>query len=321
MSQPTVFISYSRKDEKEKEELLSHLGVLRNAGLIDLWSDDRIRPGSDWEQEIHQAISQASVAVLLISANFLNSEFILSQHIPLLLRRREREGLIVFPIIAKACAWKTMGWLAKMRVRPSHEEPIWREGGIHADEELAVIAGEIANIITAKAKEGTETGGKVVKQSVSSPAPVADRSGQYHSCFISYSHRDEDFARQLHDDLEQAGVECWFAPDDMKIGDKIRQAIENSIHAHSKLLLILSKHSIESDWVAGEAETVFEIEREHKDMVILFPIRLDEAVMDTKEAWAAHIRRTRHMGDFRQWQDGQAYQQAFQRVLRDLKKS
>jgi hypothetical protein len=151
-------------------------------------------------------------------------------------------------------------------------------------------------------------------------SPEKHQSSQYHSCFISYSHKDEMFARQLHDDLESAGVECWFAPDDMAIGAKIRQAIEDSIHAHSKLLLILSKNSIESDWVSGEVETVFEIEGNHKGVFLLFPIRLDEVVMNTSEAWAAHIRRTRHIGDFRQWQDRQTYQKAFQRVLRDLKK-
>ena len=52
---------------------------------------------------------------------------------------------------------------------------------------------------------------------------------------------------------------------------------------------------------------------------MLFPIRLDDAVIETDEAWAAHIRRTRHIGDFSQWQDPDAYQRALKRLLRDLK--
>ena len=52
---------------------------------------------------------------------------------------------------------------------------------------------------------------------------------------------------------------------------------------------------------------------------MLFPIRLDDAVMETGQAWAADIRHTRHIGDFTRWKDHDAYQQAFQRLLRDLK--
>jgi hypothetical protein len=52
---------------------------------------------------------------------------------------------------------------------------------------------------------------------------------------------------------------------------------------------------------------------------VLYPVRLDDAMMQTDQAWAAGIRRTRHIGDFTRWKDHDAYQQAFQRLLRDLK--
>jgi hypothetical protein len=143
-------------------------------------------------------------------------------------------------------------------------------------------------------------------------------SATYHPCFISYSHRDEAFAERLHADLENHGVECWFAPHDMRIGAKIRPTIDRSIQEHDKLLLILSEHSIASDWVEAEVETA--LEKEGKlQQPMLFPIRLDGIVMETDQAWAAHIRRTRHIGDFSQWQNPNAYQQALQRLLRDLK--
>jgi hypothetical protein len=49
---------------------------------------------------------------------------------------------------------------------------------------------------------------------------------EYYSCFISYSSKDQDFAERLHADLQNKGVRCWFAPEDMKIGDKIRDRID-----------------------------------------------------------------------------------------------
>lgn len=140
----------------------------------------------------------------------------------------------------------------------------------------------------------------------------------YHSCFLSYASMDEMLARRLHADLQAEGVRCWFAPEDMKIGDRIGQRIDEAIHLQDKLLLLLSVHSLASSWVRDEVEAAFEKER-RQQRDVLFPIRLDGAIMQTTEAWASTLRRGRHIGDFNQWTDPQAYQTAFTRLLRDLK--
>ena len=147
MTQMVIFISYSHKDEKEKERLLSHLEVLQHQKLIHLWSDSQIEAGADWQQKIGEAITQADVAILLISANFLTSDFILGEEVPRLLRRREREGLIVFPVIAKACAWEAVDWLNKMKVRPKNGKPIWGAVARRVDEDLAALVKEIATVV------------------------------------------------------------------------------------------------------------------------------------------------------------------------------
>ncbi len=147
---------------------------------------------------------------------------------------------------------------------------------------------------------------------------LTEQAIQFYSCFISYSHKDEAFVRRLHADLQQEGVRCWFAPEDMRIGSKIRPTIDQAIRLRDKLLLILSKQSINSGWVETEVETAFAEER-IREQTVLFPIRLDEAVMRTYQPWAANIRDTRHIGDFSRWKDHDAYQQAFERLLRDLR--
>ena len=139
----------------------------------------------------------------------------------------------------------------------------------------------------------------------------------YYSCFISYSSKDQAFAERLHADLQSKGVRCWFAPHDMRIGDEIRPRIDESIRIHDKLLLVLSESSLASTWVKKEVETAFEKEAQQNKLV-LFPIRLDDTVMHTPQAWAADIRRMRHIGDFRQWKGHDEYQKAFARLLRDL---
>jgi hypothetical protein len=140
----------------------------------------------------------------------------------------------------------------------------------------------------------------------------------FYSCFISYSNKDHGFAKQLHADLQSAGVRCWFAPEDLKIGERLRPSFDEAIQLHDKLLVILSENSVRSQWVEKEVETAFEKER-NQNRVVLFPIRLDDAIMQTKQAWAADIRRTRHIGDFRNWKDDASYRNAFDRLLRDLK--
>jgi uncharacterized protein YjbI with pentapeptide repeats len=141
---------------------------------------------------------------------------------------------------------------------------------------------------------------------------------EFYSCFISYSSTDQEFADRLHADLQNKGVRCWFAPEDLKIGDRFRDRIDESIRLHDKLLLILSKNSVSSQWVGDEVEAA--LEREQKENgTVLFPIRIDDAVMDSDKAWAATIRRTRHVGDFTRWKEHDSYQRAFERLLRDLK--
>ncbi len=147
MPQPTVFISYSHKDETEKEALLTHLGGLQRTGLITRWSDDQIGAGAAWKQDIKEAIDQASVAILLVTASFLDSKFITTQEVPALLARQKAGGLVIVPVIARACAWQRVEWLQQMNVRPKNGAPVWREGGRYADEELARIAEDVAAVV------------------------------------------------------------------------------------------------------------------------------------------------------------------------------
>lgn len=99
---------------------------------------------------------------------------------------------------------------------------------------------------------------------------------------------------------------------------QIRPRIDETIRKYDKLLLVLSEHSVASKWVEFEVEAAMDKEQEEKPSV-LFPVRLDNTVMNSTTAWAAHIKRTRHIGDFTNWKSHDNYQQAFNRLLRDLK--
>lgn len=141
---PKVFLSYSHKDERLKERLATHLGVLRDR--LAVWDDRQLRAGEDWYAGIAKAIESANVAVLLISADFLNSDFILKEEVPRLLRRREEEGMTIVPVLLKACAWDEIQWLAAMQIRPTDAKPVTALQGNRREEALTVMAKEIVEL-------------------------------------------------------------------------------------------------------------------------------------------------------------------------------
>jgi hypothetical protein len=143
---------------------------------------------------------------------------------------------------------------------------------------------------------------------------------EFYSCFISYSSNSEEFAKRLYNDLRDAGVRCWFAPEDLKIGDKFRVRIDESIRLYDKLLLVLSESSVESQWVEEEVEAALGSEVDRKE-IVLFPVRLDGAVLKSGKGWAVALRRSRHIGDFSDWKNHDSYKKAFGRLMRDLKAS
>lgn len=147
---------------------------------------------------------------------------------------------------------------------------------------------------------------------------VGEEPVSFHSCFVSHSSKDQESIEKIVNDLYTEGITCWYAPRDLRIGDRFRQQIHDSIRGHDKLLLALSESSICSTWVAEEVEEALELERTHGSE-ILFPIRLDDSIFRSNEAWAKLLRQQRHIGDFSDWRNPSSYQDSFLRLLRDLK--
>src|SRR5260370_28821319 len=81
---------------------------------------------------------------------------------------------------------------------------------------------------------------------------------EYYSCFISYSTKDQRFADLLHSQLRQKNMRGWLATEDLKIGDRFREKIDEAIRLYDKLLLVLSKNSVKSQWGQSEVEAAFE---------------------------------------------------------------
>ena len=95
----------------------------------------------------------------------------------------------------------------------------------------------------------------------------------FHSCFISYSSKDDDFAKTLYKDLQNSGIRCWLASQNLKAGKKTYEQITEAIHIHERVLLILSSDSMQSTWVATEIKKA-RIREHMENRPVLFPISL-----------------------------------------------
>lgn len=119
-----VFVSYCRRDKRWLDRLKIYLKPLEREGLIDVWDDNRIVAGDDWKSEIERALAQAAVAILLISADFLASDFIVDKELPRLLDAAEQRGLVVLPLIISPSAFSDTPVLAKYQAANSPKTPL-----------------------------------------------------------------------------------------------------------------------------------------------------------------------------------------------------
>jgi hypothetical protein len=121
-----VFISYSRRDEVWLERLRVHLRPLERAHAhrVEYWCDKNINAGKRWREEIEQALISTKVAVLLMSADFIASDFIASVELPSLLDAAEKEGAVILPLIVNHSSFKDIPSLSQFQAVNDPSKPL-----------------------------------------------------------------------------------------------------------------------------------------------------------------------------------------------------
>lgn len=119
-----VFVSYSHADAGYLARLKVHLRPFERLELVDVWSDSRIQAGQDWHAEIEEAIACAGVAILLVSADFLASDFVADNELPRLLAMSQHEGMRIIPVILKPCAYLDIPELEKFQAINDPKHPL-----------------------------------------------------------------------------------------------------------------------------------------------------------------------------------------------------
>ncbi len=111
---PHVFISYAREDKQWLVDILNGINPLIRQNKIYVWTDENIKPGDKWEKEIQVAISDAKVALLLVSRDYLASEFINETELPYILKADSQERLKILWVLVGDCMWK------ETKLKPIH---------------------------------------------------------------------------------------------------------------------------------------------------------------------------------------------------------
>jgi hypothetical protein len=145
-----VFISYSHKDSRFRDELLNMLASLENQKVIKVWQDRQIEAGINWYRAIQSAMKTCNMAILLVSQSFLNSEFIQREEVSLLLKQRMRQGMRVVPIIVRPCLWQDDPVLSKIQALPREGKPVISFSNAHGRRDQVWV--EIAQSIGRRAR-------------------------------------------------------------------------------------------------------------------------------------------------------------------------
>lgn len=139
----TVFISYCHADKELKEELLKHLEPLKRLNLIKTWSDRELIAGDEWGREISDKLESANIVILLISIDFINSEYCYDIELERALELHSKGSAVVAPVILRTCMWQHAPF-AKLQVLPRDAKAVftWPD----RDEALTDVANGIRKI-------------------------------------------------------------------------------------------------------------------------------------------------------------------------------
>jgi hypothetical protein len=174
----SVVISYSHKDESYKDELVTHLAGLRRTGVITDWHDRRLTAGSEIDPSLQERFETDAVILLLVSADYINSEYCWQKEMVIAMRRHDAGQARVIPIIVRPCDWK-IDPISKLLAAPKDGKPVssWPDRDSAWLDVVQSIRSAIVEIARAAArKAAAESNLAPMAVAAAAVTPVADRA-------------------------------------------------------------------------------------------------------------------------------------------------
>src|SRR5438105_3937697 len=141
-----IFCCYARKDQSLLQSLKTHLMPLQWQGLITIWSDTDINAGMEWEEEIKKHLDTAQIILLLISPDFMASEYCYSKEMQRAMQRHELGEAYVIPILLRPTYWKGAPF-EKLQLLPTNAKPVIDQSWHTQDNELYDVAEHISTVV------------------------------------------------------------------------------------------------------------------------------------------------------------------------------
>jgi len=144
-----LFYSYAHRDEEFRNELEKHLSILKRNGIITEWYDRQIKAGMEWESEINQNIEDADVILLLVSSDFLSSDYCYNIEMQKALKQFDSGKSRIIPIILRPCRWE-LSPFSKLQALPKDAIPVvlWQnqdEAWLNVVKSIQIMCEDIKN--------------------------------------------------------------------------------------------------------------------------------------------------------------------------------
>jgi hypothetical protein len=279
-----VFCSYSYRDESLVDELFLHLSVLRRQGVIEGWHDRKIVAGEDWEGAIDSALNDAQLILLLISPDYLASDYIYDVEMKRAVERQAAGEAVVIPIILRDCYWRDAPF-GKLQVLPRDARPVstWAnrdEAFIDIAQGIRRVAEAFIDIAQGIRRVAGPSGMLVENLSKLSqtkmPLPPLEAPTTPITIFYAYEHRDEMYRDELEKHLailKRIGVVKEWYDRRIDFGDEWRSEIASQINQAQIILLLVSTDFLVSDY-CYDVEMSRALERHESAEAVVIPLIL-----------------------------------------------
>jgi hypothetical protein len=148
-----IFCCYARKDQALLSELKAHLMPLQRRGLIKIWADTDIGAGIEWEKEIEKHLDTAQIILLLVSADFMNSEYCYSTEMKRAIERHNQKEACVIPIILRPVHWQDI--LGNIQALPTDAKPVMSSSWHNTDDAFFNVAEGIRKVVEEISRQST----------------------------------------------------------------------------------------------------------------------------------------------------------------------
>jgi TIR domain len=186
----SLFYSYSHKDENLRRKLETHLAALRRSELIAEWHDRKLEPGDAWKGEIDHYVTTADIILLLVSADFINSDYCWGEEMAKALARHHRGEARMIPVILRYCHWQSTP-LGRLQAAPKDGKPImsWSDRDKAFHDVVAAIERAAHSVRATPARNPAAAGSKPRETARTTEPPAAQTPSEPIAAIPAARHR------------------------------------------------------------------------------------------------------------------------------------